>query len=343
MQCKRKWFVLMILSSLVVVCVSAIKESNIGNDIVYIPPSEQRSGDTAKGYAYLINGDYVKSGPAYGYFLLLNGKDKKNYLNRAGKNANVDYSFNVVNAENGVDVVVPNCLQCHAQVFDGRLYIGLGNSMMDFTKTAKLNDFPSRAATRVMQTFSPKQYDAALPVLRTFKAIANQLRTEVQGVNGADRLAVLLVAHRNPQTLAWSDTPLLEIPDEVIPTDVPAWWLLKKKNAMFYNGFGRGDFGKFLMASNLLTVTDTAEAREVDSHFNDVLAYINSIEPPKYPKPVDKGMVAAGKKLFTATCKKCHGSYGDGGTYPNLLIPGRIIKTDSLLYSANYSNPQFID
>jgi hypothetical protein len=24
---------------------------------------------------------------------------------------------------------------------------------------------------------------------------------------------------------------------------VPPWWLLKKKHAMFYNGFGRGDFG----------------------------------------------------------------------------------------------------
>jgi hypothetical protein len=42
---------------------------------------------------------------------------------------------------------------------------------------------------------------------------------------------------------------------------------------MFYNGFGRGDFGKFLMASNLLTVNDTSESREVDSHFNDVLAF----------------------------------------------------------------------
>ena len=168
MKGKRKWFVLIIVSSLVIVCVSAIKKNNIGNDLVYMPPSEQRSGDTAKGYEYLVTGDYVKSGPAYGYFILLNGKEKKNYLNRTGKNATVSYSFNVVDAENGVEVVVPNCLQCHAQVFDDKLYIGLGNSMMDFTKTVKLNDFPSRAATRVMQTFSRKQYDAALPVLRTF-------------------------------------------------------------------------------------------------------------------------------------------------------------------------------
>jgi hypothetical protein len=135
----------------------------------------------------------------------------------------------------------------------------------------------------------------------------------------------------------------MKLPDEIIPTDVPAWWLLKKKNAMFYNGFGRGDFGRFLMASNLLTVTNTDEAKEVDSHFNDVLAYINSIEPPKYPKAIDTKMAAEGKGIFMASCKKCHGTYGENETYPNLLVPANIIKTDSMLYTANYSNPQFIE
>jgi hypothetical protein len=112
---------------------------------------------------------------------------------------------------------------------------------------------------------------------------------------------------------------------------------------MFYNGFGRGDFGRFLMASNLLTVTDTSEAKEVDSHFNDVLAFINSIQPPKYPKPIDERKAAYGKQIFTANCAKCHGTYGPDGKYPNLLIPESIIKTDSALYTSNYSNPQFVD
>jgi hypothetical protein len=54
-------------------------------------------------------------------------------------------------------------------------------------------------------------------------------------------------------------------------------------------------------------------------------------------------MAAEGEKLFTASCSKCHGTYGDQPTYPNLLIPANIIKTDSALYSANYSDPQFIN
>jgi mono/diheme cytochrome c family protein len=97
------------------------------------------------------------------------------------------------------------------------------------------------------------------------------------------------------------------------------------------------------MASNLLTVTDTAEAAEVDSHFNDVLAYINSIEAPLFPKTIDAALAGQGKQIFKASCAKCHGTYGSNGHYPNLLIPQSVIQTDSALYTANYSAPQFVD
>ncbi|MEO6915904.1 MAG: hypothetical protein ABI151_09880, partial [Chitinophagaceae bacterium] len=119
------------------------------------------------------------------------------------------------------------------------------------------------------------------------------------------------------------------------------WWLLKKKNAMFYTGFGRGDFGRFLMASNLLTVHDTAEAREVDNHISDVLAYIKSIKPPRYPHKIDGALAEQGRVLFNSNCSKCHGEKDD--EYPNLLIPASLIKTDSLLYTSNYQNPEMIN
>ena len=70
----------------------------------------------------------------------------------------------------------------------------------------------------------------------------------------------------------------------------------------------------------------------MDSHFNDVLAYINSINPPKYPKAINEKWLQTAKKFLTATCSKCHGTYGKDGEYPNLLIPESIIKTDSALY-----------
>lgn len=111
---------------------------------------------------------------------------------------------------------------------------------------------------------------------------------------------------------------------------------------MFYNGFGRGDFGKFLMASNLLTVNDTAESREVDSHISDVLAYIYTLEPPKYPKTINAALAKNGEALFIKNCSKCHGEYSKEEKYPNLLVPESIVKTDSFLYKSNYQYPQFI-
>ncbi len=345
-----KKILLIALLGMVGLAFTTILRLPVGEEPVPIPASPQRSGNAAEGYRYLVTGDYIKSGIPYDYFLLGFGKTAANQLHRDSLNAQVSHEYTAVKAANGEVIVAPNCLQCHAQVFDGRLYVGLGNSMIDFTDRKKLNSKGAVMAEKMLRARGDQQkIDAAEPFIRSMKVIGDQLYTEVRGVNSADRLADLLVAHRDPQTLRWSDRPLMDVSGRVVPTDTPPWWLLKKKHAMFYNGFGRGDFGRFLMASNLLTVSDSSEAREVDSHFNDVLAYIYSIQPPKYPRPVNAALVRKGGVLFVQNCAKCHGHYGGGsdagggGDYPNLLIPASAIGTDSLLYTSNFQSPQFIE
>lgn len=312
-----------------------------GPQPVHVPPSKQRTGgDAAKGYEYLVMGDYVRGGIPIQYYFFARGKKKKDFLQREGNNKDITHEFTAVKATNGEVLVAPNCLQCHAQVFEDTLIIGMGNSLADFTKSPA-SGFD--LITQVMKLTAPKKYDAAENFLTVGKAIGPHITTSVKGVNSADRLAAVLAAHRDPVTFKWNDKPALEIPEEVIPSDVPAWWLLKKKNAMFHNGFGRGDYGRFLMASNLLTVSDTAESAQVDAHMPDVLAYIYTLEPPKYPGSIDSNLAAKGEEIFIEHCSGCHGTYGKEETYPNLLIPIETIKTDSLLYSSNYSNPQFIN
>ncbi len=308
---------------------------------VRIGASKQRTGDAKKGYDYLVNGDYVKGGIPYNLFILGMGK-ASNHLERTGLNARLSHEYTAVKAFNGEILAAPNCMQCHAQVFDGKLIVGLGNAGVDFTKGQKMNVKNISLLETFVKSRSAKEYEAALPFFTVTKAIAPFLHADVPGVNTADRLAALLVAHRDPVTFQWNSTPSLPIPDEVIPTDTPPWWLLKKKNAMFYNGFGRGDFGRFLMASNLLTVNDTSEARVVDNHMPDLLAYIYSITPPRYPHKIDTLLAESGKVIFEIGCSGCHGKYGAAAAYPNLLIPQSIIKTDSALYNSNYSNPQFV-
>ena len=310
---------------------------------VPIPATLQPEGNIETGYKYLITGDYIKSGIPYNLFIKTIGKDTMNYLQRTGNNSVLAPGFTAVNAANGTLIAAVNCMQCHAQVFDNQLFIGLGNTEIDFSKRSNFSSIGVTMFSAMLSLTDKKKYQASKQFLNAIKTIGPNLYTEVRGVNAASKLTALLVAHRDPITLEWNKKASLNIPDEVIPSDVPAWWLMKKKNAMFYNGFGRGDFAKFLMASNLLTVSDSSEAAEVYTHFADVLAYIKSIEPPKYPKTINEQLAMQGEKLFTNNCSKCHGTYGAVETYPNLLIPASLIKTDTALFAANYSYPQFVD
>ncbi len=192
----------------------------------------------------------------------------------------------------------------------------------------------SKHSSQINMAKASPEYKAFIPFHNASKALSGQLQTKARGVNPADKLTAVLVAHRDPETLEWSEEAQLEIPEENIPTDVPPWWLLKKKHAMFYTGIGRGDFSKFLMASSILTLTDTSEARQIDEHFPDVLAWINSLNPPEYPEEINESLALKGERLFELNCSKCHGSYGDDESYPNLLVAPERIQTDPYLSMA---------
>jgi hypothetical protein len=331
-----------VIGLIVIGCISFITITGI-EEPVAIPPSQQRIGNADSGYLYIVTGDYVKSGLPLNLYNMVFKKEQEDLLHRGGESGKARYDFNVVKAYNDESIAVPNCFQCHADFFNGKLIPGLGSSTGDFTADQKLN---SKVLEKVLMTYlklSPKKYDAARDFVRVGKTIGDDFFTESVGVNPADMLTALLIVHRDPVTLQWNEKAAVDLPKQVVPSDVPAWWLLKKKNAMFYNGFGRGDFGKFLMGSILLTVKDTAHAREVDRHMPDVLAYLYSIQPPKYPGSVDDKLAQEGKIIFENNCSSCHGTYGKNESYPNLLIPESIIGTDSMLNKSNYQYSYMMD
>ena len=339
----KKWIVLIVFTAAGFAFTTVIQRFGEERP-VYIPSSPQRTGgNPKKGYEYLVKGDYVKGGIPLNMYALGIGKTRANLLQRDGINENISYEYTAIRAGNGEILVAPNCLQCHGQVMDDKLIIGLGNTFIDFTRNQRLNLGNLERAESFLRATAPRKYEAAANFFKITKTVGPYLSTQVRGMNPADRLAAVLAAHRDPVTFKWLDKAQMDIPLDVIPTDVPAWWLLKKKNAMFYNGFGRGDFGKFLMASNLLTVNDTTESAQVDKHMPDMLAYIYSLTPPKYPKNISPELAMEGKALFDQNCSHCHGSYGPEPDFPNLLIPISSIQTDSFLCKSNYSNPEFIN
>ncbi|MBT8232390.1 MAG: cytochrome c, partial [Bacteroidia bacterium] len=301
---------------------------------IEILPSDQRSGDPEAGFNYLVNGAYVHSGipfDAFGSFL---PKDSTNILNREGQSAYVTPTFNLTEHDNGVKLLTPNCLTCHADKINGEFIVGLGNNSFDYT--INTNAMTNMLSMVIKQRFTEasKEWEAFEAFHKSSSALSDNITTKVRGINPADKLTSVLVAHRDNQTLEWLDKPALEIPEKTIPTDVPAWWLLKKKNAMFSTGIGRGDFSRFLMASSLLTLKDSSEAAQIDKQFPNVLAWINTIEPPKYPKDINHELAQKGKKLFDLNCSSCHGTYGKDESYPNLLISLEEVGTDPELSKA---------
>jgi len=294
-----------------------------------IPASAQRIGDAEIGYQYLISGSYMSSGIPYDAYITGFGEDNSNLLGRTGDNAKVLYDYTVVTAENGVRIVSPNCMSCHASFINDEFVVGLGNHAGDFTINRADNiGLLSSAISLLYDGQESDEWKAYDQFRKSILAIGPKTLTQTKGVNPADKIAQVLASHRDKNTLEWRDEPYVDVDDEVMPTDVPAWWLLKKKNAMFYNGMGRKDFCKSFIGSSLLTMADKAKAEEVDENMVHVLAYINSLEPPTYPFAIDTDLVAQGKPIFEENCVKCHGSYDSESDYPNLMVSLKTIGTD---------------
>lgn len=111
--------------------------------------------------------------------------------------------------------------------------------------------------------------------------------------------------------------------------DAIPWWNLKKKTAMYVDAGVKGDFARPIMQFTMGEPSGE-KIRSWENDFKDVLAYLRTIEPPKYPFTIDQKLADDGKKVFEKTCVQCHGTYGTEGKYPNKLIPLEVVGTDSV-------------
>ncbi len=291
-----------------------------------VPAAEQRPGDPEAGYRALINNAYITCGIPYSAYLEATDSPTASHSipGRVGRNAELPHRLTAHTSDSGVELVTSNCLGCHAAEFNGELIIGLGNEFLDFTNDPVL-------AVESAGAYVNGEAEAAewRKWADRINAIGPYIMTDTVGVNSANNLTLALLAHRDPETLAWSQEPLLELPPEKpLPVSVPPWWRMKKKHAMFYNAEGRGDHASFMMLAST-TCTDTVdEARRIDAYFTDIRAYIASLEPPDYPYPIDEPLAKQGQDVFETHCSRCHGTYGETWTYPNLVVGLEEIGTD---------------
>lgn len=303
-------------------------DRSIVGEVGPVPAYEQRTGDAEVGWRALIEGGYVGCGiPRSAYDMVFGPAPTWARLDRGGANASLPYNFNGFRTASGIDVVAPNCLQCHAETLRGELVIGLGSHTADYTE-----DIASLAILAGGIIHDPAERVEYEKLRDRLQAIAPYVVTRTVGVNPADNLAAALFAHRDVDTLAWSNDAFLPPPPAiVVPVDVPPWWHMQKKHAMFYDGAGRGDHARIMMTASTLCVDSVPEAQSIDAYFPDVRSYLLGLTPPAWPSPVDDAKVAAGRAVFEDACADCHGTYGATETYPNLIVELEEVGTDPVL------------
>jgi cytochrome c5 len=296
----------------------------------------QRPGDPRRGWTTLVESGYVGCGVPRSLWNRFGWTANEATRLSRNRGADLPYYMNAATTPAGVEIVTANCLGCHAGFVRGKLVIGLGDTSTDYT-----NSIGDEVAFAQWLVHGAERDELAKLISRT-RALAPHVRMRTAGSNPADHIAAILFAHRDPKTLAWSDEPRIPLPaDPPIPVDVPAWWLMKKKTAMFHTGAGRGDHARIMMSASVLCVDDVATARAIDDAFPDVRAYIMSLVPPRFPGHIDPTLVEDGRHVFERACAKCHGTYGPDGHYASRVFAIERIGTDPLLArrAAQFAQP----
>ena len=136
---------------------------------------------------------------------------------------------------------------------------------------------------------------------------------------------VVLDALRNPDM----SVNLAGDPGDLIHHDVdpPPWWHLKKKSRLYIDGFSPKNH-RMLMQFMLLPGNDRETVYSWEEPFQDVLAYIESVEAPDWPWEIEYSLADRGRVIFERTCSECHGTYGQDEFYPEVTVPIDTVGTD---------------
>lgn len=297
-----------------------------------------KGGNAAAGWKYLTEGNYIGSGIPFDLVKKKIATQKDTILNRTGANANLPFGLTAFQHSNGTTVMSGNCLTCHGGNLNGKFIAGLGGfGFNNFSKNNAPTFKALNTLIKIKYKKDSKEREAYDIFGRINKEALSYIVTPFEGVNPAFRLEEAYIMKRNKEDLTLQEESNYKLDKRyTLASDVPPWWHLKKKNALYYNGMGRGDFTKLLMQASTQGIKDSTEARAIQQNFIDVLAYIATIEAPKYPKPFNEKIIWQGEKLFNKKCSKCHGTYGEIEAYPNKLVALETIKTDPY-YAQNFS------
>lgn len=210
-----------------------------------------------------------------------------------------------------------NCFACHGgSVAGSEIIYGLGNS--HFAMHSFVSD---RLAVRLRQFRRP----AGIEVGSQFIPL-----NETDGKTNAVIFGIAVGASRD------KDLNVIPRKDGHFihhDMDAPPWWHAKKKSTLYCDAYAPKT-NRVIMPFVMSSQNDGPKIRGWEDDFTHILAFIESVEAPEYPFPIDRNLAASGKLIFEENCSNCHGSYGVDEVYPEKVIDIDIIQTDPIRLTA---------
>ncbi|MFN3161413.1 MAG: cytochrome c [Rubinisphaera brasiliensis] len=206
---------------------------------------------------------------------------------------------------------VMNCFACHGGEVAGKVIPGLPNThyaiqtLTEETRLAKPLSGESLSPRDLASMFFPMGGTVGTTNAVMFGVALENYRDEQMNV----------VSYRAPPQLTHHDM------------DAPAWWHWKKKQRLYSDGFVQKDH-RALMPFVLIKTNDGETVRSWETEFQDIAAYLNSLEAPAYPFAIDQQLAERGQAIFESRCSDCHGTYGENETYDPPRVPLEDVGTD---------------
>jgi mono/diheme cytochrome c family protein len=231
--------------------------------------------------------------------------------------------------DDGAGNWVMNCLACHTGKVAGQVVLGAPNTLFALqTLTEEV-----RAVKQQLQK----------PLTHMDKGSLLYPLGGTVGTTNAVAFGQILLWYRDAELKFHPDRPLPSFAH--VDEDAPPWWHYRRKSRLYIDGFAPKDC-RALMQFLLIPRNGRDKFDAWESDFRDIEAWIESLEPPKYPYPIDQSLAAAGRTVFNRQCADCHGTYGTktargtagvedaGGGYPEKNIPIDVIGTDAVRFKA---------
>lgn len=205
-----------------------------------------------------------------------------------------------------------NCLSCHGGPVAGEVIRGLGNSLIDLATF-----YEDVAALRAARGIPAPPWPEGVPLAP---------ESPVRGPNNAwgGAIALLLLRDRNADRTDTLQFPAPTPEQMFLPTKTPAFWLSKRKTRYYADAF-IGKSHRDIMQFIASFAYSGEQIRALEEPFRDIYAWINAVEAPPYPGPVDPALVQRGRLVYLRDCVACHGI---ADSYPERVIPVAEVGTD---------------